>query len=123
MPVAGKTLSEGRSVYPEDTARFAARSGRQGRHDENERELPADVLVGRNAVLEALRAGRGINRILVANGDREGSIAEILSLAKERGLVIQNVERAKIEALSGGQRHQASWPMWLPFPMPNLRIS
>lgn len=115
-----KRYRKGRSVYPEDTARFAARSGRQGRHDENERELPADVLVGRNAVLEALRAGRGINRIFVANGDREGSIAEILSLAKERGLVIQNVERAKIEALSGGQRHQGVLAYVAPVPYAEL---
>ena len=34
-------------------------------------ELPEDVLVGRNAVTEALRAGRDINRLLLAEGDRE----------------------------------------------------
>ena len=69
-------------------------------------ELPEDVLVGRNAVAEALRAGRDINRLLLAEGDREGSIAEILTLAKERGIVWQFVERSKIEAVAGGHRHQ-----------------
>ena len=69
-------------------------------------ELPEDVLVGRNAVTEALRAGRDINRLLLAEGDREGSIAEILALAKERGIVWQFVERSKIEAVAGGHRHQ-----------------
>lgn len=68
--------------------------------------LPDDVLIGRNAVMEALKAGRGINRLLLASGDKEGSRAEIRALAKDRGIVCQTVERAKIEAIAGGLRHQ-----------------
>ena len=71
-----------------------------------ERELPEDVLIGRNAVTEALRAGRGINKILLADGDREGQVSEITALARERGIVLQFVERSKIEAVAGGLRHQ-----------------
>ena len=71
-----------------------------------ERELPEDVLIGRNAVTEALRAGRGINKILLADGDREGQVSEIVALAKERGIIVQFVERSKIEAVAGGLRHQ-----------------
>ena len=52
---------------------------------EEPRELPDDVLVGRNAVTEALKSGRGINKLWIASGDREGSVAEIAALAKERG--------------------------------------
>ena len=66
---------------------------------EEPRELPDDVLVGRNAVTEALKSGRGINKLWIASGDREGSVAEIAALAKERGIVVQYVERAKIEAM------------------------
>lgn len=68
--------------------------------------LPDDVLIGRNAVAEALKAGRSINRLLLAGGDRDGSVAEIRALAKERGAICQTVERAKIEAIAGGLRHQ-----------------
>ncbi len=68
--------------------------------------LPDDVLIGRNAVAEALKAGRSINRLLLAGGDRDGSVAEIRALAKERGTICQTVERAKIEAIAGGLRHQ-----------------
>ena len=71
-----------------------------------ERELPEDVLIGRNAVTEALRAGRGINKLLLAEGDKEGAVSEILALAKERGIVTQFVERSKIEAIAGDLRHQ-----------------
>ena len=61
---------------------------------EEPRELPDDVLVGRNAVTEALKSGRGINKLWIASGDREGSVSEIAALAKERGIVVQYVERA-----------------------------
>ena len=52
------------------------------RETQTVRELPEDVLIGRNAVTEALRAGRGINKILLADGDREGQVSEIVALAK-----------------------------------------
>lgn len=69
-------------------------------------ELPEDVLIGRNAVIEAIRSGRGINKLLLADGDKEGSVKEVISLAKEQGIVIQFVERSKIEGIAGGLRHQ-----------------
>lgn len=69
-------------------------------------ELPEDLLIGRNAVMEAIRSGRGINKLLIADGDKEGSVKEVISLAKEQGIVIQFVERSKIEGIAGGLRHQ-----------------
>lgn len=71
-----------------------------------QKELSDDILVGRNAVTEALKAGRGINRLLLAEGAREGSLGELLMLAKERGIVCQFVERRKLDSLAGAQRHQ-----------------
>ena len=87
---------------------------------EEPRELPDDVLVGRNAVTEALKSGRGINKLWIASGDREGSVAEIAALAKERGIVVQYVERAKIEALAGGHRHQGVLAYGAPVPYAEL---
>lgn len=87
---------------------------------EEPRELPDDVLVGRNAVTEALKSGRGINKLWIASGDREGSVAEIAALAKERGIVVQYVERAKIEALAGGHRHQGVLAYVAPVPYAEL---
>ena len=87
---------------------------------EEPRELPNDVLVGRNAVTEALKSGRGINKLWIASGDREGSVAEIAALAKERGIVVQYVERAKIEALAGGHRHQGVLAYVAPVPYAEL---
>lgn len=87
---------------------------------EEPRELPDDVLIGRNAVTEALKSGRGINKLWIASGDREGSVAEIVALAKERGIVVQYVERAKIESLAGGHRHQGVLAYVAPVPYVEL---
>lgn len=92
----------------------------ESKRREEPRELPDDVLVGRNAVTEALKSGRGINKLWIASGDREGSVAEIAALAKERGIVVQYVERAKIEALAGGHRHQGVLAYVAPVPYAEL---
>jgi len=63
-------------------------------------------IVGRQVVLEALRSGQEINKIVVAKGPRQGSIREILALAKEQGIVVQEVERTILDKLSEGANHQ-----------------
>ena len=83
-------------------------------------ELPDDVLVGRNAVVEALKAGRGINKILLAHGDRPHDIQELVALAKERGVVVQSVERSKIDVLAAGHRHQGVLAYVAPVPYVEL---
>lgn len=88
------------------TSQVLAQEARKNQDGQKQRELPEDVLIGRNAVTEALRAGRGINKILLADGDREGQVSEITALAKERGIILQFVERSKIESIAGGLRHQ-----------------
>jgi 23S rRNA (guanosine2251-2'-O)-methyltransferase len=65
-----------------------------------------DVLEGRNPIIEALKAGRSINKILLAKGEREGSIIQIIALAKERGVIIQEVERQNLDRLSLTNAHQ-----------------
>ena len=87
---------------------------------EEPRELPDDVLVGRNAGTEALKSGRGINKLWIASGDREGSVSEIAALAKERCIVMQYVERAKIESFAGGHRHQGVLAYVAPVPYAEL---
>ena len=74
----------------------------------------AEIIVGRNSVLEALRAGRSLNKILVAKGERQGSVREIISQARELGLIIQEVDTAKLDQLSAGVRHQGVVAMAAP---------
>lgn len=66
----------------------------------------SDILEGRNPVLEALKAGRTINKILIAKGEREGSIRQIAAMAKEMGITIQEVDRRNLDSVSLTKSHQ-----------------
>ena len=59
-----------------------------------------DQVEGRNSVLELLESGKDINKIFVAKGERQGSINKIIAKAKERKIVIVEVERQKLNAIS-----------------------
>ncbi|MBQ6092715.1 MAG: 23S rRNA (guanosine(2251)-2'-O)-methyltransferase RlmB [Clostridia bacterium] len=71
-------------------------------HADGEREL----LVGRNAVLEALKSGREINTLLVAKGERGGSVGRILADCRDRRIVIKEVDKRKLDFLCGQGNHQ-----------------
>ena len=64
------------------------------------------VIEGRNPVIEALNSERDINKILVADGNREGSIKKIIALAKEKGVIVNYVDRNKIKSISETDKHQ-----------------
>ncbi len=61
---------------------------------------------GRNSVLEALKAGRSINKILVGKGEKEGSINQIIAIAREKKIIIQDVDRSKLDSISETHAHQ-----------------
>ena len=65
-----------------------------------------DLVIGRNAVTETLKAGRSINKILVASGSNDGSIKKILALANEKKIIVEFVERSKLDKICNGERHQ-----------------
>ncbi len=65
-----------------------------------------DKIIGRNPVLEAIRSGRTVEKILIKKGRYEGSIAPIIKKAKEAKIIIQEVDRAKLDMLAGGGNHQ-----------------
>ena len=64
------------------------------------------MVAGRNAVMEALKGSRSVNKIMVAKGSNEGSIKEIIAVAKEKGVNIMYMERSKIDSMARGIRHQ-----------------
>ncbi len=74
--------------------------------NEENKTYNTDIIEGRNPIMEALRSGREIDKILVAKGDRNGSIVKILNDAKKKGIVIQEVDRAKLDSMSETKNHQ-----------------
>ena len=73
---------------------------------EAEFEADSDRLEGRNSILEALKAGRTINKIIVVKGEREGSIRQIIAMAREKGIIVQEFERSRIDDLAVTRAHQ-----------------
>lgn len=59
-----------------------------------------NIIIGRNTVREALKSGRSIEAIYLAEGSMDGSLREIHNLAKQEGVVIKNVPRGKLDELS-----------------------
>jgi len=58
-----------------------------------------NLLVGRNPIREALKAGRSIEKMLVAQGELSGSARELVAKAREAGIVVQFVDRARLDAV------------------------
>ena len=81
----------------------------------NNEEKISDQIEGRNSVLELLESDRDINKILIAKGERHGSINKIIALAKERKIVIAEVERNKLNEISETQNHQGVIAIVPPF--------
>ena len=61
---------------------------------------------GRNAVIALLKSDRTINKLMIAKGDRQGSINEIIKLAKSKNIVISEVDKNKLDSLSETGHHQ-----------------
>lgn len=70
------------------------------------REVDENVFSGRNAVKELLESGRDVEKIFISSGEREGSINLILGIAAERGIPIFERDRARLDEMSGGAKHQ-----------------
>ena len=65
-----------------------------------------DIIEGRNAVLEALRAGRAIDKIYIAKGDVDKTLGHIASKARALGCVVVEADRRKLDAMSQTHAHQ-----------------
>ncbi|NGQ97163.1 23S rRNA (guanosine(2251)-2'-O)-methyltransferase RlmB [Brevibacillus sp. SYP-B805] len=68
--------------------------------------MSEEWIVGKNPVIEALRSGRTINKIWIAEGANRNLLGPIFSLAREQGVVISTANRKKLDQLSGTDNHQ-----------------
>ena len=92
------------------------RSGEDRRQRENARsaesreqrpeELSEGLIEGRNALTEALKSGRAIDKLYVAEGSTDRSLARLAALAKEAGAVVVPTDRRKLDQMSPTGAHQ-----------------
>ena len=80
--------------------------GHRDDFQEKENQNEKDIIFGRNSVTEAIKAGRPLDSVMVAKGERSGSIPKILADAKSAGLPIKEVDRKKLDYLCGHGNHQ-----------------
>ncbi|MDR3598706.1 23S rRNA (guanosine(2251)-2'-O)-methyltransferase RlmB [Clostridium sp.] len=65
-----------------------------------------DIIIGRNAVIETLKGDRTIETLYISNNKLEGSINTIVSLAKEKKILIKEVDKRKLDSMCEGEAHQ-----------------
>ena len=94
--------------------RFIERRSDEDRrvNEENTNEYE-DIVAGRNAVLELLKSDKDINKIYVQRGERHGSINEIIARAKEKRIVLVEVDIEKINNMA--ENHQGVVAIVPPF--------
>ncbi|MEF9852864.1 MAG: 23S rRNA (guanosine(2251)-2'-O)-methyltransferase RlmB [Hydrogenoanaerobacterium sp.] len=69
-------------------------------------ERPSNLIYGRNAVIEALKADNCIDKVYIGSTDGKGSIGKIIAMAKERGVPVKDVSSQKLDAMCGTENHQ-----------------
>jgi len=70
------------------------------------RQVNENLIEGRNAVMEAFRAGKPIDKLFVLNGCQDGAVRSIVREAKKHSTIIQFVEKERLNQLSETGRHQ-----------------
>lgn len=84
----------------------AERDGFGGRFSDGfGEEAPANAIIGRNPVMEALKNDREIEKILIGKGT-EGSISKIIGMAKDKGIPIYQSDKMTLDRIAAGGPHQ-----------------
>ncbi|MBI4856197.1 MAG: 23S rRNA (guanosine(2251)-2'-O)-methyltransferase RlmB [Acetobacterium woodii] len=79
------------------------------------------VIVGKNPVMEALRSGQEIDKLLILKDNTDHVLKKITDMAKKQNIIIHSVEKARLEYLADGQVHQGIVALMAPFPYSNLQ--
>lgn len=75
-----------------------------------------DLVEGRNAVIELLKSGRTtVEQIFIASGKTEGSITKVIGLAKDKNIIMKEVDRKKLDSMSETGAHQGVIAQITPF--------
>ena len=96
------------------------KTDRYNREDEGVTE-ETFVIVGKNPVMEALRSGQEIDKLLILKDNTDHVLKKITDAAKKQNIIIHSVEKARLEYLADGQVHQGIVALMAPFPYSNLQ--
>ena len=74
-----------------------------------------DQVEGRNAVIELLESGKDINKIFITKGEKHGSINKIISMAKERKVILVEKDKRQMEQMAQNENYQGVIAIVPPF--------
>ncbi|HSH36409.1 23S rRNA (guanosine(2251)-2'-O)-methyltransferase RlmB [Schnuerera sp.] len=77
--------------------------------------MDEQYIFGRNPVLEILKSGKEIEKIFIIKGELKGSINKIIGIAKNRNIIIQQVEKQKLDQIAKGSSHQGVVALVTPY--------
>ena len=111
-----KKFDSSKGGYRKDKFDNRNRNKNGYRYNDNKRNIDADnefispdaegIVIGRNAVRELLKSERDIDKIFVQRGEREGSIIVLAAEATARHIPLVEVEKVKLDKMTGGANHQ-----------------
>lgn len=78
------------------------------------------VIIGKNPVMEALRSGQDIDKLLVLKDNTDHVLKKIMDNAKKRNIIVNSVDKAKLEYLADGENHQGIIALMAPFPFSTI---
>ena len=81
----------------------------------SKKEELQDQVEGRNSVLELLESGKDINKIYIQAGEKHGSIYKIIAMAKERKVLISEVDKNKMKQMAQTDNYQGVIAIVPPF--------
>jgi len=96
-----ETTPEMRMKIMKERAQFSRRNAPAAQAEEVEGQLE-----GRNALQEALRSGRTIDKVFIASGETDKALQRLAALAKDAGAVVVSVDRRKLDMMSTTHAHQ-----------------
>ena len=114
------TKSENKYKHLTRKQKYFADSVNKGHDERNNNEenyikQREDLVEGRNAVIELLKSNKTIEQLFIANGKMEVSINKILGLAKDKGVIVKEVDRKKLDLMSETKAHQGVIAQITPF--------
>ena len=86
--------------------RNASRQEKESKPERPERQERDDLIIGRNAVREALKAGRPAECLMVQRGDKKGSVSPIVAQCIESKIPVKEVDGKKLDFMCGHSNHQ-----------------
>lgn len=75
-------------------------------YNANKNEITNEIIEGRNAVIEALRADRAIDKVFINKGEVDKTLGHIASKARDKGIVVVECDRRKLDFMSVTKAHQ-----------------